>query len=176
MLSSFYILTFQKGDFRATWKTQFLTKVEGCHLQIEKSTWKNRPQNGGHFGPPGGGLRPKIDPFLTPFLTSFLALFAHFPGLFGVRTWKTVQKRWHKIDPNDQNLLFNSRLFLIPKWHFLTPLKSEVSKKPPENNREGPKMGQKRVQKWPQKVTKMAKIDPFLTPFLYPTFQKSPRK
>ena len=165
MLSSFYILTFQKGTFWATWRTRFSTEVEGCHLQIEKSTWKKRTHLGGHFGPPGGGLRPKIDPFLTPFLTSFLAFFAHFPGLFGVRTWKTVQKRWHKIDPNDQNLLFNSRLFLIPKWHFLTPLKSEVSKKPPENNREVPKRGQKWGQKWPQNGQNRPLFDPFFIPY-----------
>ena len=74
MLSSFYILIFQKGTFWAPWQTRFSTEVEGCHLEIEKSTPKKEGHFGGHFGPPGGGLRPILGSFLTPFFDPFLVL------------------------------------------------------------------------------------------------------
>ena len=82
MLSSFYILTFQKGTFGAPWRTRFSTEVEGCHPQIEKSTRKKRTHFGGHFGPPGGPNRPILTPFLTPFFDTFLVLPGYFQGSF----------------------------------------------------------------------------------------------
>ena len=56
---------------------------------------------------------------------------------------------------------------MTPKMTLFDTLKSEVSKKPPENNREGPKRGQKRGQKRVQKWPKSLDVRGILTHFCH---------
>ena len=108
----------------------------------------------------GGQNRPKMAqkwPLLDPFLWHSLLKNAKLTALITRRTQiQGVQNRPKVIK------IYYSILgyFWSQKWHFLTPLKSEVSKKPPENNREGPKRGQKRGVKNDPKMAILAKNDP----------------